>query len=254
MTTILKNALLQNSPRQDSPALIRTDALRAAATQGLVDRISARISASTEEIAPFATVDAALERIATRFLAGKRVVLAQSTGEALAARAWSAASSAKMVSAPSGVTTLDALVGAARDADVVVLSSPLLSAGPSALGLPPALSPRELLLLRSRAPRPLILLDLLDEEYARTPLTQPALLLPGTVVLRGFGRAWSEAGAAVLAPLAFVAGPRDLVAALDAPLLDARLAEAAGADLDRPSIDRAVRQRVAAATEGLNAA
>ncbi len=247
MTTTLRNALLQNPSRSDSPALIRTEALRSVATRGLVDRICARISASTEEIAPFATVDAALERIATRFLAGRRVVLAQPTGEALAARAWSAAASAKVVAAPSGATALDALVSAARDADVVVLSSPLLAASPSALGLPPTLSPRELLLLRSRAPRPLLVLDLLEEEYARTPLTQPALLLPGTLILRGFGRAWREVGALAVAPLAFVAGPRDLVEALEAPLLDPRLADAACAELDRPSIDRVVRERVASA-------
>jgi hypothetical protein len=47
--------------------------------------------------------------------------------------------------------------------------------------------------------------------------------------------------------LAFVAGPRDLVEALEAPLLDPRLADAACAELDRPSIDRVVRERVASA-------
>ena len=230
--------------------VIRTDAARARAAAGLSERISARISASIEEIAPFATVEAALDRIAARYLAGKRVVIAPATGEALAARAWAVAGSAKVAAAPSGDTTLDALVAAAREADVVVLSSPLLSASASPFGFPATLSPRELLLLRSRAPRPLILLDLLDEEYARTPLTQPALLLPGTVVLRGFGRAWAEVGAAAVAPLAFVAGPQDLVTALEAPPLDPELEQAASAELDRPDIDRAVRAGVLDAPQG----
>lgn len=231
--------------------VIRTDAARARAAGGLSERISARISASIEEIAPFATVEAALDRIAARYLAGKRVVIAPATGEALAARAWAVAGSAKVAAAPSGDTTLDALVAAAREADVVVLSSPLLSAAAaSPFGFPATLSPRELLLLRSRAPRPLILLDLVDEEYARTPLTQPALLLPGTVVLRGFGRAWAEVGAAAVAPLAFVAGPQDLVTALEAPPLDPELEQAASAELDRPDIDRAVRAGVLDAPQG----
>jgi hypothetical protein len=224
----------------------------AAAARGLIERLSARISASVDEIAAFATADAALERIATRYLAGSRVVLAQPTSEAIAARAWSAARASQVVVSDPTAGRLERLVAAARDADVVVISSPVLSAVPSTaggspLGLPATIAPRELLLLRSRAPRPIIVLDLLEEEYARTPLTQPALLLPGTIVLRGFGRAWSEVGAKAVAPLAFVAGPADLVARLEAPALDPAVAEAACADLDLAAIDRAVRARVAEA-------
>jgi hypothetical protein len=80
-------------------------------------------------------------------------------------------------------------------------------------------------------------LDLLDEELARAPLTQPALLLPGTVFLRGFGQFWREAGARTVAETAFVAGPADLVAPLRGPLVDERLAAEAVWDLDRIGID-----------------
>jgi hypothetical protein len=93
-------------------------------------------------------------------------------------------------------------------------------------------------------------LDLLDEELARAPLTQPALLLPGTVFLRGFGQFWREAGARTVAETAFVAGPADLVAPLRGPLVDERLAAEAVWDLDRIGIDRAVQDRAAAARGG----
>ena len=112
-------------------------------------------------------------------------------------------------------------------------------------GAAQALSPRDLLRLRARAPRPAIVLDLLDEDLARAPLTQAALLIPGTVILRGFGRLWRDAGAVNAAEIAFVAGAPDLIASLpavgDAAPLTEELSAAAVRDLDRAGIERAIQ-------------
>lgn len=223
------------------------------ATDELITRLAARISSSREEIAPFPTVPTAIDALTERFFRNQRVVIARPTRSEIASRAWSASRTAKETawlgaSAESrrdarALSGFDALVTAARDADTLVLSSPFIVNG-RATG---ALAPRDLLLLRSRAPRPVIVLDLLDEELARAPLTQPALLLPGTVFLRGFGDFWRDAGARAVAETAFVAGPRDLVASLRESGLDERLAAEAAWDLDRVGIDRAVQERAAAA-------
>lgn len=222
----------------------------------LVTRLAARISAGRDEIAPFESPAAAIETLTGRFFRGQRVVIARPTREELASRAWSASRTAKEVAwlgasaesrrDPRAISCFDALVAAARDADTLVLSSPFISSGRVA----GALAPRDLLLLRSRAPRPVIVLDLLDEELARAPLTQPALLLPGTVFLRGFGQFWRDAGARSVADTAFVAGPSDLIASLDRPEFDERVAAEAVWDLDRVGIDRAVQERAAAVRGG----
>ena len=233
------------------PASIPIDAI-----DELVTRLAARISSSREEIAPFPSVPTAIDALTERFFRNQRVVIARPTREDLASRAWSASRTVKEVAwlgastdsrrDPQALARFDALVEAARNADTLVLSSPFIANGRAA----GALAPRDLLLLRSRAPRPVIVLDLLDEELARAPLTQPALLLPGTVFLRGFGQFWREAGARTVAETAFVAGPADLVAPLRGPLVDERLAAEAVWDLDRIGIDRAVQERASAARGG----
>ena len=206
----------------------------------LVERLASRIACSVDEIAAFPTTARALDALATRVFAGRRVTIASPCGEAVAARAWAAARSASETAA----RPLDALVAAARGSDVLVLTSPT----PAPLGGTAAtISPRDLLLLRSRAPRPIIVLDLLEEDRARTPLTQPALLLPGTLVLRGFGALWRDAGAAAVADVAFVAGPRDLVAGLEASSLPEDLVAAASAELDCADIELRVQAAMAAA-------
>jgi len=212
------------------------------ANRPLVERLAARVSCSLDEIAAFASVASALEALSGQILADRRVTIAQPAGEAIAASAWRAARTAREVAA----RPFDQLVAAARESDVLVLSSPVASGS----GVAPLLSPRELLLLRSRAPRPVIVLDLLDEDLARTPLTQPALLLPGTVILRGFGQLWRDAGADGVADTAFIAGPRDLVSALGAGPLPQDALERACAALDLPDIDRTVQARAATARGG----
>jgi len=243
------------------------DAAASPELRGLLERLAARVSCSLEELGAFPTVERCLDRVAASLFAGRRVVIARPAGEAIAARAWSSARVAREVDAQ----PFDALVAAARDAEVLVLSSPVVGADGRARA---AITPRELLLLRSRAPRPVIVLDLLDEELARTPLTQPALLLPGTVIVRGFGELWRAAGAGDVAGLAFIAGPADLVAQVadgggawtgrpssgdpsgdlvaagapraSAPALPDPLLLRAIADLDRPGIDRAVQEAASA--------
>lgn len=249
--TLTEEAPIDATANRGSPESPSTPV--ASALDDLVTRLAARISAGRDEVAPFATVPDAVEALSERFFRNQRVVIARPTREEIASRAWSASRTAKEVawlgaSAESrrdaqALAGFDALVAAARDADTLVLSSPFVGGG----RVKGALAPRDLLLLRSRAPRPVIVLDLLDEELARAPLTQPALLLPGTVFLRGFGQFWRDAGARTVADTAFVAGPRDLVASLGAPALDDRLAAEAAWDLDRLGIDRAVQERAAAA-------
>ena len=138
--------------------------------------------------------------------------------------------------------SLDILVALAREVDTLFIEAPIVRDG---VVIEP-IAPRELLALRAKAPRPLIVLDLRGEDLARTPLTQPALLIPGTVILRGFGALWSREGATELARTAFVAGPADLVAGLAGDLGCARipddvLAAALIAELDAPDLERRVQ-------------
>jgi hypothetical protein len=203
----------------------------------LVERLASRVAASVDELAVFQTASRAVDALAESVFAGKRVTLARPAGDRIARVAWGAARSATEVAAQ----PFDTLVAAARESDVLVLTSPLPAGGRRSA----TITPRELLLLRSRAPRPVIVLDLLEEDFARTPLTQPALLLPGTLVLRVFGQLWRDAGATNLSDIAFVAGPRDLIASLSAPALPMTLVEKAGADLDLPGLDRRVQEAAA---------
>lgn len=232
-----------------APSILTVSSAARASTRSerlrpLVERISARIAASCDEIAIFPSAEAALDAAARAFVRGRRTAIVRPAGDAFAARCTVEAASLVDVSAELG--DLSTIAAAARDAQTVALSSPIR--GGNGCLLPATLAPRELLQLRSRAPRPLIVLDLLDEEFARTPLTQPALLLPGTVLIRGFGDAWLRAGAGAIAPLAFIAGPRELIAPLaNAPLAadaadESALIRTACADLDLPGIDRAVRR------------
>jgi len=212
-----------------------------AADAALLTRLAGRIACSADEVAAFESLDAARTAISAAFFAGRRTLLARPGSDALASRAWSDARSAREADA----LPFDGLVAAARSAETVLLSSPV----ESGRGLRATITPRELLLLRSRAPQPVLLLDLIEEERARIPLTQPALLLPGTVVVRGFGRLWRDAGAASIAPIVFVAGPRDLIASLGAAPVEPGLVARACADLDDPGID--ARVRLAAARQRL---
>ncbi|MFM1866863.1 MAG: hypothetical protein RL591_271, partial [Planctomycetota bacterium] len=195
----------------------------------LLERLAARISSGTDEIAPFATVSSAARAIALTFLLGRRVGLAATQNSPLSQEArlcarstrtldvtsdaangatngaTSGAASGATSGAANGATSdaeLASLIEFAREVDVLVLEAPQLFG----TDIREPLTPRQLLELRARSPRTLIVLDLLNEDLARTPLTQAALLIPGTLVLRGFGSLWAAEGAATVAELAFVAG------------------------------------------------
>ncbi len=235
------------------------------ARAALVARLAARISASTREVAPFATVDRAVDSIADRFLRGRRVAIAEPVARRIGASArrlagrviaadWRDAR-ADATRGTAQAAAFDDLVRVAQDADTLVLTSPFIAED----GAGAAFSPRDLLRLRARAPKPVLVLDLVDEDLARAPLTQAALLIPGTVILRGFGRLWRDAGANAAADLGFVAGAPELVAALSAGVVrdgtdggaetagwaesvDEELAAAVVRDLDRAGIERAVQE------------
>ncbi|MFZ9882392.1 MAG: hypothetical protein ACO3QC_13440 [Phycisphaerales bacterium] len=210
----------------------------------LIDRLAARISSGLDEVSVFPSPDAAADAVVSAIVQGRRAVVADPANEYIAARARRSAGGSTAFAWTATEASLDGLVAAARDAEVVVLSSPLLSRGsatsPESRAIR-SLGARDLLRLRSRAPRPVLVLDLRDEDLASSPLTQTALLLPGTIVVRGFGAPWREAGAAALAPLAFVAGPADLIDLVGRGALGRDIAEAACAELDRPEIEPAVR-------------
>lgn len=230
-----------------SPDLaIRSAADRSSLLAPLVDRLAARISAARDEIAIFPSPQSAFESLVAGLAVGRAATIALPVPVRAALPLQRVARSVREVG-PSGTSpaAVESIIASARDSEVLLLANPVLDRDGGVAA--PELSPRSLLQIRSRATRPLILLDLVDEEYARTPLTQPALLLPGTLLVRGFGEPWLRAGATTVAGLAFVAGPRDLVARLsDAPLAsdedaEAALIRAACSELDEPNIDRRVR-------------
>jgi hypothetical protein len=214
--------------------IARTDEVRAARPDRLVTRLAARISAALDEIAPFATNDLAEKALVDRFARNRRIGLALAADSTLGARARSVARSTSALpleqlagGAPCAPRTLDALIALANEVDTLFLEAPIVATdggadedrsridapGRTVRWLSP-LAPRELLELRARAPRATLILDLRREDFARTPLTQSALLIPGTLILRGFGDLWAAQGATTLAPTAFVAGPARLVETL----------------------------------------
>lgn len=212
---------------------------------GLEARLSARISSSIDEVVAFASPARAVAAVARLLLAGRSVAIGEGTPDDLAAaveRSARSTSRARWLGArPDGV--LAALLGATTASDAVVLASPVVRSEAATA----AITPRELLQLRARNLRSLLVLDLRDEDLARTPLTPTALLLPGTIAIRGFGEVWREAGAPEVADLAFVAGPAREIAALRSEALgcgdgDRAIVDAACAALDRPDIERRVRE------------
>jgi len=206
---------------------------RPRADASLLSRLAARIACSADEVVAFPSLEEARTAISAAFFAGRRTLLVRPGSDALAPRARLEARSAR----ESDALPFEGLVAASRNAETVLLSSPV----ECRRGVRATITPRELLLLRSRAPQPVILLDLLEEDRARIPLTQPALLLPGTAVVRGFGRLWRDAGATSVAPIVFVAGPHDLVASLGAAPIEPLLLARSCAELDDPAIDARVR-------------
>lgn len=203
--------------------------------RALIERLAARVACGVDEIAVFESQTAALGALSNRLFAGQRVAIAEDASEAITA----AARRAARLTTEVPVRPLVALVEGAREADLLLVSSPIQG------GSAASILPRELTLLRSRAPRPLIVLDLLREDRARTPLTQPALLLPATIIVRGFGELWSACGAGCLSELVFVAGASQLIHQLGAPPLPKGFAESACADLDREDLERCVRHSTA---------
>lgn len=215
-------------------------------------RLSARISSSLDEVVAFPSAKRAIDAIADALLRDRPIAVAEGTPEDLAAVAAGRARTISTVpwieARPAGV--LEALVAGTAAVDAAVLASPVVASD----GRGASIAPRELLQLRARNLRSLLVLDLRDEDLARTPLTQTALLLPGTIAIRGFGEVWRAAGAPEVAELAFVVGPaREIGAlrkkALGADEADRTIIEAACAALDRDDIDRRVRE-VAAGWRG----
>lgn len=220
------------APAPDSGGVLR---------RGLVERLAARISTGSDEVLPFVDASDAATALARRFARGRRIGLALSDRNTLI-EPLRAESGERRELAWTTRPSLDTLVALAREVDTLFIEAPIVRDG---VVIEP-IAPRELLALRAKAPRPLIVLDLRGEDLARTPLTQPALLIPGTVILRGFGALWAREGATELARTAFVAGPADLVAGLAGDLGSASVpddAQAAAliAELDAPDLERRVQ-------------
>jgi hypothetical protein len=212
-------------------------------------RLSARISCSIDEVVAFASPARAIAAVARVLLAGRSVAICDGTPGDLARAAARAARTSTRVAwldaRPDGV--LAALLEGTTNAEAAVLTCPIVGDGSGIA----AIAPRELLQLRSRNLRSRFILDLRDEDLARTPLTPTALLLPGTIAIRGFGEVWREAGAPEVADLAFVAGPASEIGMLRGDALggdetDRATIAAACAALDRSDIDRRVREVVCA--------
>ena len=215
--------------------------------RSLLERFAARISSGTDEIAPFTTVERAAAAVASTYASGRRIGLATTETSLLASCVAAAASSTRFVGINEGVTPR-ALIELARDVDVLLLEAPQIFG--SEVREP--LTPRQLLELRARASRTLIVLDLLNEDLARMPLTQAALLIPGTLVLRGFGLLWAAEGATSVAETAFVAGSSGLVSALQRDAFTPESLERMMSELDASDIDR--RVQAAARTRRANLA
>ena len=214
----------------------------------LLERLAARISSGTDEITPFTTVESAARAIALTFLRGRRVGLAATQNSPLSRETRLCARSTRtldvtndstrtVTSTATNTATLSALIEFARDVDVLVIETPQLVG--SEIREP--LTPRQLLEVRARSPRTLIVLDLLNEDLARTPLTQAALLIPGTLVLRGFGSLWAAEGAATVAEIAFVAGAPTLLASFARDSFEAESLRRLVSELDSTDIDRRVQ-------------
>ncbi|MDI9404238.1 MAG: hypothetical protein QM516_10230 [Limnohabitans sp.] len=205
-----------------------------------IERLAARISSGLDEVVPFTTPEAAVRAISSRFLRGRRIGRAITQASPFGLSTCGTAGANCEVDLTACTTRgglLPTLISCARDVDVLIVETPQRTSS----GVRELLTPRELLELRARSPKTLLILDLVNEDLAKDPLTQAALLLPGTIALRGFGALWAAEGAKAVADTAFVFGAPPLVSTLARDSISLDLLAQVVADFDSSDIDRRVQ-------------
>lgn len=217
-------------------------------TSGLEAAIAARFGVAPACVVVTAGADDALDRIARAFLGPDRhLVLHEPAFEMTIRYALLTGAAVRGVPWHGGPLPVDALVDAAEDAGVIVLTSPNNPTGE-------VVTAADVAAVAARAPHALLVLDGAYEEYADDDLTAPAIAA-GALVLRTFSKAWGLAGIRV----GYAIGPAEAVDALrvvgapypvSAPSIAiAARAWAKGDDLWRPAVAAArdVRGRIEAA-------
>ncbi len=211
----------------------------------LVERYAAYLGRAPSGILATAGADDAIDRIMRR-LRGERVVLTKPTFGVLAERALRVGAELEEVPWEWGSFPVDRFIERARGAACAIIVSPNNPTGLS-------ISPESLRAVRAGLPGTLLVVDAAYEEFSRAPLTDTALDLPNTLVLRTLSKAWALAGLRI----GFVLGPAEEISALRAiappfPIARTSLvvaeraiatqAEAMGRRVERV---RAARQRLA---------
>lgn len=242
---VLRLDLNEALPSDDALTIAPERIARYADPSELVEAYARFAAVPPERVLATAGADDALDRLA-RLAAGQRVVVARPTFGTLVDRL--RANGVDLVEVPwrEGAFPLEPFARAARDAALLFVVSPN---NPTGL----ACSAAELARLRALAPRPLLVVDAAYEEFAAEPLTQAALALPNTIVLRTLSKAWGLAGLRsgfalgapeLLAPLRRLALPF-AIATPSIALACAALATGEGAMRARVERVRAERDRIA---------
>ena len=171
-------------------------------TRRLEERLSQRMGVTPDALLVTAGADDALDRICRAVLApGRNIVMPAPTFEMLPRYAHLAGGSVSSVPWLGGPLPTRGLIEAADESTAVVaVVSPNNPTGSVA-------SPDDLVQLREALPHALLLVDLAYGELADVDLTEAALALPDTIVVRTLSKAWGLAGLRV----GYVAGPEHII-------------------------------------------
>jgi len=230
----LKGASVYKTPAAGIKAGLRLDGNEGAGPEDerrypdprpLEELLAKRLGVDPRRVLVTAGGDEAIDRVCRAYLApGRELIQTAPTFEMIARYARLAG--AQVVSVPwlRGDYPTDEVISRISPVTrVICVVSPNNPTGATA-------SAQDLKKLSAAAPQALLLVDLAYIEFADSDLTQPAIALPNTVVVRSFSKAWGLAGLRV----GYAVGPEEIIDCL----------RAAGGPytVSRPSLARAAER------------
>lgn len=173
----------------------------------LTSKLAERLGVDAQRVLVTGGGDDAIDRLCrARLGQGEEIVLPSPTFEMIGRYARLAGATVRRVAWWGGAFPLEEIINASgARTRVVAVVSPNNPTGA-------VISPGALAELSRRLPGAVLMVDLAYTEFASIDLTQTAMALPNTVVIRTFSKAYGLAGARV----GFAAGPQGLIEAMRA--------------------------------------
>jgi len=212
----LKGASAYRTPGAGMKAELRLDGNEGAGPEDecrypdprpLEELLAERLGLDPRRILVTAGGDEAIDRVCRAYLSPGRELIQPAPTFVMISR-YAKLAGARVVSVPwpqGEYPTDEVIARISPDTRVVCVVSPNNPTGASA-------SAEDLKKLSAAAPQALLLVDLAYTEFADLDLTQTALSLPNTVVVRSFSKAWGLAGLRV----GYAAGPGEIIDCLRA--------------------------------------